>query len=199
MRKQQPTDKSSDSDLLRLSRKGDEDAFLILYRRHQGPVFRFALHMSGSRETAEEVTQEVFLAMLTDAHQYVEARGRLESYLIGMARNLVRRQIRTARLLSADDLEMNGEQQAASRDELVDTLNRKQELNALREAILKLPPNYREVIVLCDLEGMDYIQAAVQLGCAVGTVRSRLHRARSLLEAKLRRQTKLRMREGCAV
>ena len=55
-------DKLSDAELLRLC-KGDEEAFLTLYRRHQGSVFRFALHMSGKQETAEEVTQEVFLAL----------------------------------------------------------------------------------------------------------------------------------------
>jgi RNA polymerase sigma-70 factor (ECF subfamily) len=153
--------------------------------------------MSGSRETAEEVTQDVFLAMLTDAHRYVETRGCLESYLIGMARNQVRKQIRTARAASADDFEMSSEQPTTSRAEVVDALCRKQELKDLREAIFKLPPNYREVIVMCDLEGMDYMEAATQLGCSVGTIRSRLHRARSLLEAKLRRKGALG--ERCTV
>lgn len=191
------SNESTDSDLLRLSATGDEEAFLILYRRHQGPVFRFALHMSGSREIAEEVTQEVFLAMLTDARPYVEQRGSLQPYLIGIARNLVRRQSRCLRPSAHEELD--AELRDNSRDPVLDTLSKEQELRVLRAAILSLPPSYREVVALCELEGMDYAQAAVQLGCAIGTVRSRLHRARSILEAKLRRQGMLRAREGCPI
>jgi RNA polymerase sigma-70 factor (ECF subfamily) len=182
-----------------LSAAGDEDAFLALYRRHQGPVFRFAQHMCGSRETAEEVTQEVFLAMLADTHRYIADRGSLESYLIGMARNQVRRQLREERACAAGTGETSGEMRTDSRAGLLDTLSKEQELRALHLAILSLPPNYREVVALCDLEGRSYAQAAERLGCAVGTVRSRLHRARSILEMKLRMQDKSRTREGCPV
>ena len=184
------TEQLSDGDLLRLSRKGDETAFLIFYRRHQGPVFRFALHMSGSRDIAEEVTQEVFLAMLTGAGKYAPGQGSLQGYLIGVARNHVRRQLREFHAPASDEAGSPSEQ-------LLDELTHEQELGALRKAILKLPPNYREVIVLCDLEGMDYAQTARQLGCALGTVRSRLHRARAILQAKLQRHDALRRRERC--
>ena len=71
---------------------------------------------------------------------------------------------------------------------MLDGLSKEQELAALQIAILSLPPNYREVVVLCDLEELPYAQAAQHLGCAVGTVRSRLHRARAFLGAKLRKQ-----------
>lgn len=151
---------------------------MILYHRHQGPVFRFALHMSGNRETAEEVTQDVFVSLIAGLNAYAGERGALQPYLIGIARNRVRRYLAqnppTSGLSSLDQpatvLEMSSEH----------------ELAALRAAILKLPPNYREVVVLCDLEGLEYSQAAAQLGCAIGTVRSRLHRARAILEARLR-------------
>jgi RNA polymerase sigma-70 factor (ECF subfamily) len=59
-------------------------------------------------------------------------------------------------------------------------------IKRVRQATLSLPPNYREVVVLCDLQEMNYQQAAEALGCAVGTIRSRLHRARALLMDKLR-------------
>jgi RNA polymerase sigma-70 factor (ECF subfamily) len=172
---------------LRLSARGDEEAFLVLYQRHQAPVFRFALHMSGSREIAEEVTQEVFLAMLAGARQYVSQQGSLQAYLIGVARNQVRRQLRHRRANARVD-DTIGELRDESGERLLDELSRKQELGALREAILRLPPNYREVVVLCDMEGLDYEQAAAQLSCALGTVRSRLHRARAILQAKLSRK-----------
>ncbi len=181
----------SDGDLLRRCANGDEEAFLVLYRRHQGPVFRFALHMSGNREIAEEITQEVFVAMLT-GQRYAPEQGSLQAYLIGVARNQVRRQRREFHALASGEADSTGEQ-------LLDELAREQELGALRKAILKLPPNYREVVVLCDLEGVDYAQAARQLGCALGTVRSRLHRARAILQAKLQRSGMPRRREKCPV
>lgn len=188
MKRSLSTYELGDNELLRLSREGDEEAFLALYRRHQGAVFRFALHMSGCREIAEEVTQEVFLTMLAEARQYVAERGPFQAYLIGIARNQVRRQLRHAREMAAEWLEARAEPEGNSGEQLLDELSRAQELSALRAAILSLPPNYREVVVLCDLGGVEYAQAALQIGCPVGTVRSRLHRARSILEAKLRRR-----------
>jgi RNA polymerase sigma-70 factor (ECF subfamily) len=185
VRKKQPNDEMSDSDLLRLSSKGNEDAFLALYRRHQGPVFRFALHMSGRKEMAEEVTQDVFMKLLSEPKLYTADRGPLQAYLIGIARNKVRRQLAHGRTLAPDScLPDEG-------NSVFEGFSKAQDVAALRNAILSLPPNYREVVVLCDLEDLDYARAAQQLGCAIGTVRSRLHRARAILGAKLRK------RQGC--
>jgi RNA polymerase sigma-70 factor (ECF subfamily) len=164
-----------------MSTRGDEEAFLTLYHRHQGSIFRFALHMSGRRETAEEVTQEVFLALVSESRKYLAERGDLQAYLIGVARNKVRRQIRQSRAL-----ENLARIEPVVEADSFESLSREQEHRALRAAILSLPPNYREVVVLCDLENIDYAEAARQLGCAIGTVRSRLHRARMILGAKLR-------------
>jgi RNA polymerase sigma-70 factor, ECF subfamily len=181
VRKKAATGERSDDELLQMSMRGDEEAFLALYHRHHGAIFRFALHMSGQREMAEEVTQEVFLALLAESRKYLVERGDLQAYLIGVARNKVRRQIRQnrgfANLARAEPAVEAGSLEAVSRE---------QEARVLRAAILSLPANYREVVVLCDLESMDYARAAEQLGCAIGTVRSRLHRARTILGAKLR-------------
>jgi len=68
----------------------------------------------------------------------------------------------------------------------LDDLTRGETIQSLRDSILALPPHYREVIVLCELHEMSYIEAANVVGCAVGTVRSRLHRARGLLLERLR-------------
>jgi RNA polymerase sigma-70 factor, ECF subfamily len=188
VRKPPHNNERSDGDLLRLSGNGDEEAFLVLYRRHQAAVFRFALHMSGRRDTAEEVTQEVFLAMVADPGQYESEKGSFQAFLIGVARNQVRRQLRQTRAMSSDQMDVNADLRRHPGEHLLDELSRAQEMEALRAAILSLPPNYREVVVLCDMEGVDYATAAVQLGCAVGSVRSRLHRARGILETKLRRE-----------
>jgi RNA polymerase sigma-70 factor (ECF subfamily) len=189
VRKTRPYEELSDGELLRLSSKGNEDAFLALFRRHEGPVFRFALHMSGRRETAEEVTQEVFLTLLSEKKLYAEERGALQGYLIGVARNKVRRHLAEARVFDSAELE----QPSSSGTDLFENLSKGQEIEGLRSAILSLPTNYREVVVLCDLEDLTYVQAAQQLGCAIGTVRSRLHRARAILSAKLRKCERCRV------
>ncbi|HYM13173.1 MAG TPA: sigma-70 family RNA polymerase sigma factor, partial [Bryobacterales bacterium] len=82
---------ANDDELLRLMAAGDEDAFVALYRRRQGAVYRFALQMSGSAAVAEEVTQEVFMALIREAKRYDPARGSLAAYLYGVARNHVLR------------------------------------------------------------------------------------------------------------
>lgn len=186
---QEPTD----GDLLRRMRAGDEEAFTRLYRRHQGAVYRFALQMSGKTETAEEVTQEVFMALMRRSKQYDPARGALGAFLYGIARNCVLRIIERERPYAAkleEDFDEAGSVPAPDLDVLGD-LARTERLDALRQAILKLPAQYREVIVLCELHEMEYAQVASVLGCPVGTVRSRLNRARTLLMAKMRAS------EGC--
>jgi RNA polymerase sigma-70 factor (ECF subfamily) len=172
-------DTASDQDLLGAVSRGSEEAFIALYRRHQGAVYRFALHMSGSRETAEEVVQEVFIGLLEAKSRYDASRGSLEGYLIGSARNQVRAAMRHS----------VRRREGESRSFLeVPDFEREQDLAKLREAVLSLPVNYREVLVLCDMEELSYETAAERLGCPVGTVRSRLHRARAILLAKMRRQ-----------
>ena len=182
----------SDGDLLRLVKVGNEEAFLTLYRRRQGAIYRFALHMSGDPDVAEEVTQEVFMALIRNPEQYVPERGSLAAFLYGVARNHVLRQIERDRRyapLTEDSVEESEGVWSASfvgpGDPLAD-LARAETIERVRQGVLALPPAYREVVVLCDLQELDYAEAARALGCPVGTVRSRLHRARTLLMQKLR-------------
>ena len=178
----------SDPELLGLARAGDEEAFVLLYRRHQGPVYRFALQTSGSDSIAQDVTQEVFLALMRERLTFDAARGSLSAYLFGIARNHVLRNLEGSRLLAPmgeDEDAFPLEPLTAPDDPLAD-LTRREGLQAMRHAILALPLRYREVVVFVDLEEMSYAQAAQALGCAVGTVRSRLHRAHALLIERLR-------------
>lgn len=172
----------SEEELLRQIMAGDEDAFTALYRRRQAAVYRFALQMSGSQAIAEDVTQEVFLTLMREARGYDPARGSLTAYLYGMARHQVLRCLRRQR--PETSLAASEESPGASDDPLAD-LTRRQSIDAVRGAVLALPAHYREAVVLCDLHEMNYAEAAAALGCAVGTVRSRLHRARELLAARL--------------
>jgi RNA polymerase sigma-70 factor, ECF subfamily len=169
--------------LLRRASAGDEDAFVALYRRFQGPVHRFAWRMTGSRETAEDVTQETFLALLRAPTRYDSGRGPLGAYLYGIARNLLAR--RAGRDRPYVPLS-EGEEGALRATDLGADPERQRTVGTIREAVLGLPVHYREVVVLCELQGLPYEEAAAALDCPVGTVRSRLHRARALLVARLR-------------
>jgi RNA polymerase sigma-70 factor (ECF subfamily) len=178
----------SDNDLLRLMLGGDEEALAQLYRRRQAVVFRFALQMSGSKPIAEDVTQEVFLFLMREGHVFDPARGSVSGFLLGVARNYVLRRLRVEHQLSplADDDEESAVLQTAGELCQLEDLTRAETIENVRRAVLSLPPKYREVVVLCELQDVSYVETAEILGCAIGTVRSRLHRARALLFSKLR-------------
>jgi RNA polymerase sigma-70 factor (ECF subfamily) len=180
----------TDEELLIRIHSGDEQAFVSLYRKRQGALFRFALHMSGSEALAEDITQEVFLAVIRDGCGFDPARGTLAGYLYGIARKLMLRHIERGRLdiTLESDLEVTALPELAVEDDTLLDLTNREGIEALRRAVLALPRRYREVVVLCDLEEIDYAEAATALGCPIGTVRSRLHRARALLYEKLTKE-----------
>jgi RNA polymerase sigma-70 factor, ECF subfamily len=184
---------SSDEELLRLMLAGDGDAFEALYDRRQGGVYQFALRMSGSAEIAEDVTHDVFIALMRDGHQFDSARGSVASYLFGIARHSTLKRLRRERsfVSMSDDVEDGvgapkglDERLVADADPFAD-LTRSETIDLVRQAILALPEHYREVVALCSLGEMSYEQAASVIGCPVGTVRSRLNRAREILVRKL--------------
>lgn len=183
---------TSDEELWRLARAGDEHAFTLLYRRRQGAIYRFAWQMSGSRSVAEDVTQESFMALLGEPERYEPARGPLAAYLYGIARRQVLRRLEKERAfvaLAADEGDSAAAcaatQPVAPHDPLADC-TRRETVAAVRLAVLALPAHYREVVVLCELHELSYAEAAELLACAVGTVRSRLARGRALLSERLR-------------
>lgn len=188
----------TDDELLARLRGGDEAAFVALYRRRQGAIYRFAMHMSGSATTAEDITQEVFLALLREGCGFDPQRGTLSGYLFGIARKLVLRNLERGRAdvaLENESDEAPGPELAVIDDPLID-LTRREGIEALRRAVMALPRRYREVVLLCDLEELDYADAAVVLGCPIGTVRSRMHRARALLFEKLNQDRNPRLAVG---
>lgn len=161
--------------LLRRLQTGDERAFEALYERHMPPVYRYALRMTGSESDADDVVQELFLALIRSARGYDPERGELRSYLYGLARRLILQRLPAETSVDA------GTPEPAVEDDPFERLDLAQRTELVRAAVASLPAAYREVVVLCDLEEMDYSDAAAAMGCAMGTVRSRLHRARSML------------------
>jgi RNA polymerase sigma-70 factor (ECF subfamily) len=185
----------NDETLLRLMMAGDAEAFAELYDRRQSGVYRFALRMSGSHAVAEDVTQDVFMALMRDGNLYDSLRGSVAAYLYGMARNRVLKRLARDRTFvsiseGATDDEMSGDARFIVHEDPLAELARNETIAAVRQAILALPAHYREVIVLCNMQEMNYEQAAAIIGCPVGTVRSRLHRARAMLINKLRAMDK---------
>jgi RNA polymerase sigma-70 factor (ECF subfamily) len=170
--------KRSDEDLYRLVKKGDRGALGELYERLEPGLYRYALYASGSKAVAEEIAQDVFLRLIGPGVPYDEQRGSLEAYLYGIARNLLR--MRPA-AVGLDD----APEPATADDALRDLIDGERSA-ALLEAVRELPSGYRDAVLLCDLEERSYEEAAKVMQCPVGTVRSRLHRARTLLTAKLK-------------
>ena len=167
---------------------GDAEAFEALYDRLQGGIYRYALRMTGSPATAEDVTQEVFLSLIRDRCDYEPRRGKVKSYLYGMARHrLLRRLERERNFVSLEASESDGDvayDQLSGNDPFLD-LARTETAELVRQAVLSLPSHFREVIVLCYLQEMSYADAGEVIDCPIGTVRSRLARARALLVSKL--------------
>lgn len=192
-----PKIEMSDDRLLRRMLAGDEHAFTELYRRRHPSIYRFALHMSGNPAMAEDVTQEVFMALIREPGRFDETRGSLSAFLFGIARNHLRKRWEQERrlipmaaepdeldeLIHATHANGNGHSSAHS---FVDEFESRDSVGLVRRAISTLPASYREVVVLCELEEMSYEEAAAVLDCPVGTIRSRLHRGRAILLEKLR-------------
>src|SRR5579884_2583642 len=174
---------ASDEQLIRRLLRGNENAFTAIYRKSSGPVYRFALHMTGDPSAAEEITQETFLFLLANAGAFDPGRGSLMCWLLGVARNHSRRAL--GALNEIEQLDDSPACDPAADSDPLGEFTRRELIDAVRRAIGSLPAALREVVILCELQELDYREAAAVLACPVGTVRSRLHRARALLVSKL--------------
>jgi RNA polymerase sigma-70 factor, ECF subfamily len=179
------SERASDDELMAAIAAGDRDAFAALYRRRRPDVYRFAVHMTGVPETAEDVAQDVFMAVIRDAGRYTAGRSGVVPWLLGIARNQVRRRTAQDRFLDPFSEALTASTLTVASDP-AEGMARDQDVAMVRAALQSLPLTYREVIVLCDLQELSYADAAESIGCAIGTVRSRLHRGRALLSARLK-------------
>jgi RNA polymerase sigma-70 factor (ECF subfamily) len=192
-------DKASDTALWRAAVRGSQPALVTLYRCHAPLIYRYSLRMCGDASAAEEVTQEVFLALLNQAGQakqdrFDPARAALSTWLYGIARRQVWKYLdRRERSLPAGMLDLDDEDQEleahAPEDDPATMLSRREAVDAVRAGIEELALPLREVILLCEFEEMTYQEAATIVGVPVGTIRSRLHRAKARLAKALRAET----------
>lgn len=177
-----------DDELIRRTADGDAEAFAALYRRRRPDIYRFSLHMTANPAVAEDVVQDVFLTVMRDADRFDAGRATVVAWLCGIARNHLRQRLaRDSRLEPMERDDDPGADTVVVEPGALTDLIRVERVEALRRAVQALPVRYREAVVLCDLQELSYQEAADALACAVGTVRSRLHRARALLASKLAR------------
>jgi RNA polymerase sigma-70 factor (ECF subfamily) len=179
-----------DGDLVQRWQSGDEGAFEDLVRRHERRVFRLLLRMLGSREEAEDVTQEAFLSLHRHGHRF-RREARFSTFVYRVAANAALNRRRTLGRSRNRMNEFRVRQQAGMN--LPPTPRNPEDAAAgsedqvrVQEALLELPPDLRVAVVLYDIEGQSYQEVARVLGIPEGTVKSRIHRARSALRESLR-------------
>lgn len=171
----------SDAALLTRSANGDPAAAAELYRRHSAAVYRFAWASTGSEADAADVLQETFMTVLERRSGFDPERGTCTAYLCGVARHLVYRRFekRTESFAEIDVIERTSALPVLPPPH--DEVERAQAMQQLRKAIRALPPHYRDVLILIELQEMSYADTAAITGIELGTVRSRLARARARL------------------
>ena len=178
-------DNAAEADLLRKAGQGDEGAFLEIYERHRTPVFRFAARMLGSTTLAEDVTQECFLSVIRKPEMYRPEGASLRTYLCAAARHLALRDLRRRGVEVAADAIPDDPPGPPGAEEPLQRLIDEEAGEAVRRAVEALPPLQKEALVLFEYEEMDLAEIATVAGCDVGTVKSRLHRARERLRRTL--------------
>jgi RNA polymerase sigma factor (sigma-70 family) len=162
---------------------GDTGALRELYEKHGRALLRFSSAMCRSRQAAEDLVHDTFVALLRGPHLFDPAQGTAFNYLCGVLRHRISRHFRQQKrwVTLVDDDSAAAAHDASPADEIA-----RSEVSAeFRRAMLELPLQHREIIALCDLEELPYHAVAAILQCPIGTVRSRLHRARALLTIRL--------------
>ena len=173
----------TDAELLEATLGGDEDAFLEIYRRHRDRVFRFAYRMTGSAETARDVTHTCFASLLEDPRRYEGARAGLGTYLCAAARNQSLRH--ASRAWRERPQQGPHDVRPSLEPGPLEQLLAEETSAIVRSAVGALPPLHREVLILAEYEEMDLAAIATVVGADVGAVKVRLHRARKKLRRAL--------------
>lgn len=173
----------TDAELVARARAGDAGAFAALVDRHQDALVAYLARLSGSAERAEELAQETFVRVHRTLGRYRE-RGRFAAWLYRVATNAQRsdqRRRRRWRAIAPVFAASSPESPCTAADQLLELELQRQ----LRRALARLPLRFRAPLVLHELEGLSVRDVAEVLGCAEGTVKSRLARARARLKRDL--------------
>lgn len=177
---------SDDWELVARARGGDRAAFAELVRRYESPVMHFCLRMVLSREDAEDLAQDAFVRL----HRHLprlEPRAKFSTLLFGIARNLALNHLRDRqRRGGAGHRPLEAAVLRAPPDDRPDRGAHLREIEELiTEGLNRLRPEHREILILRERMGMDYGAIADILNCQLGTVKSRLARAREQLRIEI--------------
>jgi RNA polymerase sigma-70 factor (ECF subfamily) len=156
--------------------------FQAAFEQHKDAVYRFAWRMSGSPAAAQDITQDVFVGLLRHPGRFDPARGVLRAFLLGIARNVALKRWRSEHRF--EPLDEDGVHAAAVVAEPID-LDRGAVGDIVGRAVRALVPLQREVVILVEYEGLTLDEVARAVDADVGTVKSRLHRARENLRRTL--------------
>jgi RNA polymerase sigma factor (sigma-70 family) len=187
-----------DDALLRAAVAGDPEAFGQIYRAYHQVVYRFARAMTGCPVAAEDITQEVFVSLFADLARYDARRASFTTYLYGIVRNLSRDRLRRERRFLTLEAVGHASDYAAYVHDPSEAIEDAQAAARVRRAFQRLPVRYRELMILCDLHGLSYADAAAITRLTTGAVRSRLHRGRQLLRQRLARLARPEPRRALA-
>ena len=184
------TTEQLDTELLRQVHAGQAEAFTALYRRHQGPLYRYALLRCGSGDAAADIVQEAFMGLLTGRLGYDPLRGQLQHFLFGVARNLALKldEARQRHSQLPEPLDDEGEPDLDAASDAAGPLARllgNEVAEEVRRALSLLPPHYRDPVILYELHDLSYQEIATVCQVDIGTVRSRLARGRTALAKRL--------------
>lgn len=179
-----------DSELVAQWQAGDLRAFECLVRRHEQRVFRLLYRMLGSREEAEDATQEAFLSLHRHGHRF-RREARFSTFLYRVAANAALNRRRSlgrarARVEELGRRQLIDPEGASAGSDPESAAHGAQVQDAVQRALLELPRDLRLAVVLFDIEGRPYKEIADVLGVPEGTVKSRIHRGRSALRESLR-------------
>ena len=169
-----------DRSVIQALRRGEEQAYALVIDELQGPVYRFCLRLSRDSGTAEDLTQETFLAVWQGIMSFKE-RSRFKTWVFGIAyrqflRHKDKRVVETVEMVESD---------LSDPSDLSELVEESQERARLRRAVYGLPDPYREVVCLVSFEGLSYRESAEVLGIPTGTVKSRMNSAFKLLREML--------------
>jgi RNA polymerase sigma-70 factor (ECF subfamily) len=177
----------SDAELMSATRSGSREAFARLVDRHKDGLVNYLTRLTGCRARAEDVAQESFLRLFERAADY-EERGKLGAFLFRIATNLVRseeRRSRRWRLLEPLLGGHAGNGHHPGWTPAAEPVLAREVRERVAAAVTGLPLRFRVPLVLYEVEGWSYADIARQVGCREGTVKSRIHRGRERLRARL--------------
>lgn len=179
-------DATTDVDLLRRIADDDDQALRLFYRRYAGLVYSLAFRMSYDATRAEEILQETMVRVWRAAATFDPSRGRPETWVTTIARNLLVTAMRKQRPISLDEHEELANVLEDDHDgpEQIAWMNARRQL--VREAVTKLPDNQRRVLLLAYFDGLSHSEIAERTGEPLGTVKSRLRLGLRRLESSLR-------------